>query len=92
MKLAFASRSSVCPRRHPRQRGYIMLALIVIVTLMLFYVAACSRTIYQLQRELTALERAQVKRLAHSPPASAAASDLPPSGVARNDTSATSAP
>lgn len=77
MKLASVSRSSVCPRRHPRQRGYIMLALIVIVTLMLFYVAACSRTIYQLQRELTALERAQVKRLTHSPPAVAMNAELP---------------
>ena len=56
------------PRKGARQ-GYIMLALLVIVALMLFYIAASSRTLYQLQREITALERTQVKRLANSPAA-----------------------
>ncbi len=54
------------------QQGYIMLALLVIVALMLFYIAASSRTLYQLQREITALERTQVKRLANSPVAASA--------------------
>ena len=53
-----------CHPRKSTQQGYIMLALLVIVALMLFYIAASSRTLYQLQREITALERTQVKRLA----------------------------
>lgn len=52
-----------------QQRGFMMIALLVIVALMLMYVAASSRTLYQLQRDLSTLDRIQVKRLAHSPPA-----------------------
>lgn len=68
---AFHRSPALGRRRTPRQRGFIMLALLVIVTLMLFYVAASSRTLYQLHREITALDRLQVKRLTNSPPAAA---------------------
>jgi len=58
----------------------VIAALLIIVTLMLLYVLASSRVLSQLQRELTALERTQVKRLTNSPPA-AAATTVSPSNV-----------
>lgn len=71
--------SFMTPRRKPRatgKRGFIMIALLIIVTLMLFYVVASSRVLYQVQRELTALERSQTKRLTNSPPAAVVVSEL----------------
>lgn len=52
------------PNKHRReQSGFLMIALIVIVSIMLLYVAATARVLSTLNREINGLERSQVKRI-----------------------------
>ncbi|MSU60155.1 MAG: hypothetical protein EXS35_18620 [Pedosphaera sp.] len=56
-------------RAHGSERGSMVLAMMVILTLMLIYVAATVRTLTQLRQELKLVEQKQIQRLQSPAPA-----------------------
>lgn len=50
------------------ERGFMVIAMMVILAMMLIYVAASTRSLIQLREELKLVEQKQVQRLQFPPP------------------------
>jgi hypothetical protein len=67
--------------RHPRanERGFLVIALLAIITIMLLYIAANLHVLAALKRDLRVVEQKQVRRLNRSfPPVSVTVTNAPP--------------
>ena len=73
MKLAYLNRN----RQHS-QRGFLVIALLAIITIMLIYIAANLHVLAALKRDIRLVEQKQVQRLNKSFPAPAAFTNSAP--------------
>lgn len=64
--------------RRPDQRGFLVIALLAIITIMLIYIAANLAVLAALKRDIRLVEQKQVQRLNKSFPTAAASTNAGP--------------